>query len=65
MTPQFARLLTRHERIHQIARAAKLRFDAGDADGAMEQGKLLDMENGLLLTELLAMAGESRDNTWR
>ena len=65
MTPQFTRLLTRHERIHQIARAAKLHFDAGDADGAMEQGKLLDMENGLLLTELLAMAGESRDNTWR
>ena len=64
-TPQFTRLLTRHERIHQIARAAKLHFDAGDADGAMEQGKLLDMENGLLLTELLAMAGESRDNTWR
>jgi hypothetical protein len=30
----------------------------------MEQGKLLDMENGLLLTELLAMAGESRDNIY-
>ena len=61
-TPQFMRLLTRHERLHQVARVAKLHFDAGDADGAMEQGKLLDMENGLLLAELLAMAGESRDN---
>ena len=60
-------LLTRHERIHQISRAAKLHFDAGDADGAMEQGKLLNMENGLLLNELLllAMAGKRRDNTWR
>ncbi|MBU2858385.1 EAL domain-containing protein [Acidithiobacillus ferrooxidans] len=61
-TPQFTRLLSRHERLHQIARAAKLRFDAGDADGALEQGNLLDMENGLLLAELLAMTGESRDD---
>ena len=60
-TPQFTSLLTRHERIHQISRVAKLRFDAGDADGAMEQGKLLDKENRQLLAELLAMTDEGRN----
>jgi diguanylate cyclase (GGDEF)-like protein len=59
-SPDFAGLLARHERIHQLARAAKSLLDAGDAEGAMHQGNLLDLENRLLLAELLAMTGQRR-----
>jgi len=58
-SPDFAGLLARHERIHRFARAAKSLLDAGDAEGAMHQGNLLDLENRLLLAELLAMTGQS------
>ncbi|MBU2818087.1 hypothetical protein HF282_11450, partial [Acidithiobacillus ferrooxidans] len=54
--PGFDGLLTRHGRIHQFARTAKSLLDAGDADGAIHQGNLLDLENRLLLAELLSMA---------
>lgn len=54
-SPSFADLLARHGRIHQFARAAKSLLDAGDMDGAMHKGNLLDLENRLLLGELLAM----------
>jgi len=59
-SPDFAGLLARHERIHRFARAAKSLLDAGDAEGAMHQGNLLDLENRLLLAELLAMTGQRR-----
>ncbi len=54
--PGFDGLLTRHGRIHQFVRTAKSLLDAGDADSAIHQGSLLDLENRLLLTELLSMA---------
>ncbi|UBU61497.1 EAL domain-containing protein [Acidithiobacillus ferrooxidans] len=57
----FDGLLTRHERMHQFARAAKSLLDAGDTEGAIHQGCLLDLENRLLLAELLGMTGQSRD----
>ena len=56
----FAGLLARHERIHRFARAAKSLLDAGDVEGAMHQGNLLDLENRLLLAELLSMTGQRR-----
>ncbi|MHB8249450.1 MAG: EAL domain-containing protein [Acidithiobacillus sp.] len=53
--PEFAGLLARHGRIHQLARAAKSLLDAGDSAGAIVQGNLLELENRLLLAELLTM----------
>ena len=58
--PDFAGLLTSHERIHRFARAAKSLLDAGDMEGAMHQGNLLDLENRLMLAELLFMTGQRR-----
>ena len=60
-SPEFAGLLVRHERLHQISRAAKSLLDAGDAEGAMHQGNLLDLENRLLLAELLTLTGKSHE----
>ncbi len=60
-TLDFAGLLTRHERVHQFARAAKALLDAGDTVGAIHHGCLLEIENRLLLAELLGMTGQSRD----
>jgi len=59
-TADFAGLIGRHERIHRFARAAKSLLDAGDVEGAMHQGNLLDLENQLLLAELLSMTGQRR-----
>ena len=59
-SPDFAGLLARHERIHRFARAAKSLLDAGDVEGALHQGNLLDLENRLLLGELLAMTRQRR-----
>lgn len=58
-SPDFAGLLARHERLHELASAAKSLLDAGDTDGALHQGNLLDRENHLLLAELLALTGKS------
>jgi len=58
-SPKFAEILTRHERIHQFARVAKSLLDAGNVDEALQQGNLLEQENDLLLTELLAMTRKS------
>ncbi len=57
-SPGFSRLLTSHERLHQLARAAKHLLDAGDKDGALTQGSLLEEENRLLLEQLQAMTGQ-------
>ncbi len=56
--PDFADILTRHERLHEISRKAKSLLDDGDSAGAIHQGVLLDQENRLLLDELLTMAGQ-------
>lgn len=61
-SPDFAGLLTSHERIHQIARAAKSLLDAGDVEGAMHQGQQIDQENRMLLDELLSMAERTQKN---
>lgn len=54
-SPDFAGLLARHERIHRFARAAKSLLDAGDQEGVMHQGDLLDQENRLMMRELSAL----------
>jgi diguanylate cyclase (GGDEF)-like protein len=59
-SPDFAGLLTSHERIHRLARAATSLLDAGDVEGAMHHGNLLDMENSSMLAELLFMTGQRR-----
>ncbi len=57
-TPNFADILTRHERLHQISRKAKSLLDDGDSAGAIYQGVLLEQENRLLLEELLTITGQ-------
>ena len=53
--PEFDGILARHDRLHVLARAAKSLLDAGDRDGALRQGDLLEEENRLLLAELSLM----------
>ncbi|WP_372444427.1 CZB domain-containing protein [Acidithiobacillus ferriphilus] len=54
-SPDFAGIVTRHERIHQLAREAKSFLDEEDDEAALYQGHLLELENRLLVAELLAM----------
>ena len=63
-TPSFARLRIRHKRIHALARAAKALLDAGDTDGALEQGKQPETENRLLISELLSMMNDNEQSRW-
>ncbi|OCX72152.1 EAL domain-containing protein [Acidithiobacillus thiooxidans] len=63
-TPSFARLRIRHKRLYELARAAKALLDAGDTDGALEQGKQLEMENRQLISELLSMMNDNQQSRW-
>ena len=54
-SPDLAGIVTRHERIHQLAREAKSFLDEEDDEAALYQGHLLELENRLLVAELLAM----------
>ncbi|MHB1532680.1 CZB domain-containing protein [Acidithiobacillus sp.] len=48
----YQQLLTRHARLHTLAREAKALYDAGDGKGAVEKGELLEQENRALMTLL-------------
>ncbi|MBU2768485.1 EAL domain-containing protein [Acidithiobacillus ferrivorans] len=54
-SPDFAEIVARHERLHQLAREAKSFLDEEDDEAAVYQGHLLELENRLLVAELLAM----------
>ncbi|WP_308389851.1 EAL domain-containing protein [Acidithiobacillus sp. AMEEHan] len=60
--PEFADLLDRHERLHQIARRAKAFLDAGDTDAALQQGHLLEQENRILLEKMQAISSQHGDS---
>jgi len=51
-TAFYQQLLARHARLHALAREAKALYDAGDGEGAVEKGALLEQENQALMTLL-------------
>ncbi|WP_291521373.1 EAL domain-containing protein [Acidithiobacillus sp.] len=56
--PRFTKLLTRHVRIHQLAREAHAFLSAEKIAAALRYGNLLERENLYLIEELLAITGQ-------
>jgi diguanylate cyclase (GGDEF)-like protein len=53
--PDWPAIRRRHEALHQLAREAKDRLDAGRKDEAMAIGKRMDLENAALMAELRSL----------
>ena len=59
----FTSLLVRHERIHQLARAAHSYLGTNKIEAALHHGDLLERENRLLMDELLVITGQTKERS--
>lgn len=63
LVPGFTKLLIRHDRVHQLARAAHGFLRVENIEAALHHGNLLEQENHSLITELLTITGQTRDRS--